>query len=1141
MNQQRSRRFRSAQEAREAKELEQQIKDNLIAAGHVFENDEVKSAWDSNVITPGTEFMLNLSEYVRFYIRKRIAEDEAWKKLTVVFSDASIPGEGEHKIMAHIRHQRTKSNYNPNLVHVLHGLDADLIMLALATHEAHFYIMREKVLFGRRGAENAERMREESGFADAQQRYDEEAGVEAMSLPENKGKILQRISIPILREYLAFEFDELLKSLYTAGFKEVSFERLIDDFVFLCFFVGNDFLPHLPSLDIRDGALDFLFNVYKRVLPTLGDFITNHGGEVNLSHVDVILAEVGEIEDYVFQMKHSNEQQYKRQKEQEKARRKGLKNGQVPHFNHVERKEDAPKVRGRAARILNEQQKQQQEKNASSTIGTGQSGSGRALGRDESARSRHAPKEVSKKSLEDNRRAAELLKASLSKVSASSNTDTTTTTTTEQDGKDESNENSETNGSSEPNEQDKSSETNTGSSTENVPEVTMEGDEEEKKESGEKRKADEITADDDNAEGTSSSNAEEKEGENSEAVDDTETSNGVVSVEDDDDDDEEEEKDEEDEEEKWGESSKLLKNKMKEMGQKKLNEYAENVEDKVRLHEAGWKNRYYTDKCKADDVLHNGGKEHLFRSYIMGLCWVMKYYYEGCPSWKWYYPFHYAPFASDLKNIERFEKDCKFELCEPFRPVEQLMAVLPEDSAHAIPKAARWLMSDRESPILDFYPKEVLCDPNGKAMPWLWVVLLPFIDEERLLSALHATMKEWTEAELRCNAKGANDGLIYCHVSHKLSPSILPSLDTKDTTKKFPIEECDLSGFFQRPIDTEVYPLDKVSVIHPPVTYTKISSDNIDELLTSPIETNVALCASFTEPPKAIHKSVLLEGAQPPTPVLQPSDFQIRRPKLSRGGTIANMGGGRRGQSHQVGYGSMNIGSYERELAYKSGRGNQLNQAGTRQWGAMEPTPKRHRNGYAPQQHYNPNQQGYNNNHHQQQYRPAIHQPHHSNSYQSRGGNGGHHNNGYNGHNGNNQRQRWQPPPGPPQNQGYNQRQGNNNGNRWQAPPPPHHFPPPPQHGPGERFHPNKHYQQQQQQPRPGHDFQNFNNNNRGGHSYSRHGQQQQNYHRQQQQHQQQNQGRSGLSTNVMSSLRSQLASTLSRNRQGSNNSNQRR
>ena len=96
-----------------------------------------------------------------------------------------------------------------------------------------------------------------------------------------------------------------------------------------------------------------------------------------------------------------------------------------------------------------------------------------------------------------------------------------------------------------------------------------------------------------------------------------------------------------------------------------------------------------------------------------------------------------APFASDLQNIERFAKDVKsFQLGKPFNPVEQLMAVLPSDSAHAIPKEARWLMSDPESPIIDFYPKDVPVDPNGKAMPWLWVVLLPFIDEDVKAAAI---------------------------------------------------------------------------------------------------------------------------------------------------------------------------------------------------------------------------------------------------------------------------------------------------------------------------------------------------------------------------------------------------------------------
>ena len=54
-------------------------------------------------------------------------------------------------------------------------------------------------------------------------------------------------------------------------------ERIIDDFVFFCFFIGNDFLPSLSALDINEGSLDNLINFYKKCLPQMEDYITNNG------------------------------------------------------------------------------------------------------------------------------------------------------------------------------------------------------------------------------------------------------------------------------------------------------------------------------------------------------------------------------------------------------------------------------------------------------------------------------------------------------------------------------------------------------------------------------------------------------------------------------------------------------------------------------------------------------------------------------------------------------------------------------------------------------------------------------------------------------------------------------------------------
>ena len=210
IKQQRLRRFRSAVQAEEEARIRAEAK------GVPYTQ---QPRWDTNAITPGTQFMKNLSFALRQFAKSHTT-------ITTVVSPADMPGEGEQKIMEYIRAHTPKTA-------VIYGLDADLIVLSLwanATLGTTLSLFREEMEFN--------------------------GSVKTDALGDEK--------------FLYLLTDQLADALYNKYQKSPSQPKpeFLRDFVGLMSLLGNDFVPHGMVLKIKDDGIEALLRMYRDHLAT---------------------------------------------------------------------------------------------------------------------------------------------------------------------------------------------------------------------------------------------------------------------------------------------------------------------------------------------------------------------------------------------------------------------------------------------------------------------------------------------------------------------------------------------------------------------------------------------------------------------------------------------------------------------------------------------------------------------------------------------------------------------------------------------------------------------------------------------------------------------------------------------------------
>ena len=229
-----------------AKQAQQRQRRFVSAKENLKATKAEKTVFDSNSISPGTKFMLELTKYINYMIRREMNTNLQWQKLKVIFSSHIVPGEGEHKIMEYIREIPEKERLD--LRHCFFSPDADVIMLTLAAHVPKIWLLKKNQF--------------NVGYY----------------FILNMGEI-------------HYNFRNVFPKKYNRNT-----EGLVNDFIFTGFFVGNDFIPKIQMFMFLEEGLELMIDIYNKIFSSNETNFLTHNSLPNITGFTKFIEELAKYE-----------------------------------------------------------------------------------------------------------------------------------------------------------------------------------------------------------------------------------------------------------------------------------------------------------------------------------------------------------------------------------------------------------------------------------------------------------------------------------------------------------------------------------------------------------------------------------------------------------------------------------------------------------------------------------------------------------------------------------------------------------------------------------------------------------------------------------------------------------------------------